>query len=66
VRRILQEMSSFGSRHYDAQASVAKRRMPMESAMPGTTLGMIRLAAFSSGGALFDTPGMFLKLPMTA
>lgn len=57
VRRVLSEMSSAASQHFDAQAGFARRHLPMESAMPGTTLGRLRLAAFSSGGALFDTPG---------
>jgi GTPase SAR1 family protein len=57
VRRMLKEMSHMSSRHFDMMASHASLRMPTESAMPGTTLGRVALAAFSSGGHLYDTPG---------
>lgn len=57
VRRMVKEMSNMSSRHFDMMASNASRRMPVVSPMPGTTLGRVQLAAFSSGGHLFDTPG---------
>jgi hypothetical protein len=57
VRRILKEMSRVESDHFDFQAAGLQGVLPVESAMPGTTLGLVRLAAFASGGALFDTPG---------
>lgn len=38
-----QEMSSLESVNYDAAASATGRFLPVESAMPGTTLGIIRL-----------------------
>jgi hypothetical protein len=58
VRRMMKEMSRVGSRHFDFQAARMHGMLPVESAMPGTTLGLVRLAAFTSGGALFDTPGV--------
>lgn len=57
VRRMLKEMANMTSRHFDAKATQVGRRLPVESAMPGTTLGFVKLGAFSSGGALYDTPG---------
>eukprot|EP01023_Acetabularia_acetabulum_P011386 TRINITY_DN15231_c0_g1_i2.p3 TRINITY_DN15231_c0_g1~~TRINITY_DN15231_c0_g1_i2.p3 ORF type:complete len:226 (-),score=34.84 TRINITY_DN15231_c0_g1_i2:395-1072(-) len=39
----------------------SSRYLPVESAMPGTTLGMIPLQAFASGGVLYDTPGVHLS-----
>ena len=57
VRRMLKEMASMASRHFDVKAMYAQKHMPTESAMPGTTLGRVKLGAFSSGGDLFDTPG---------
>eukprot|EP00878_Enallax_costatus_P042888 GHUV01050395.1.p1 GENE.GHUV01050395.1~~GHUV01050395.1.p1 ORF type:complete len:111 (+),score=8.13 GHUV01050395.1:138-470(+) len=33
------------------------RYLPVESAMPGTTLGLIALKAFDSGGTLYGTLG---------
>lgn len=62
VRRMLKEMASMDSRHFDAKATQVGRRLPVESAMPGTTLGFVKLGAFSSGGALYDTPGAAARL----
>jgi ribosome biogenesis GTPase A len=62
VRRMLREMATMGSRHFDMKAVVAKKLLPVESAMPGTTLGRVPLGAFSSGGTLYDTPGACLSL----
>lgn len=58
VRAMLQRMQVATSRHFDAQATVAKY-LPVVSPMPGTTLGLVELGVFSSGGSLFDTPGAF-------
>jgi nitric-oxide synthase, plant len=60
VRRMLKEMANMTSRHFDTRATLAGRKLPVESAMPGTTLGFVKLGAFSSGGALYDTPGVLL------
>eukprot|EP00892_Ulva_mutabilis_P003852 jgi/Ulvmu1/1839/UM119_0058.1 len=60
VRRMLKEMANMTSRHFDSRATQVGRRLPVESAMPGTTLGFVRLGAFSSGGTLYDTPGLHL------
>lgn len=49
------EMASFSSKHYDAAATLAARRLPVESAMPGTTLGVIAMDTFAAGGTLFGT-----------
>ncbi|EIE26295.1 hypothetical protein COCSUDRAFT_26953 [Coccomyxa subellipsoidea C-169] len=35
--------------------------LPVESAMPGTTLQLIALNTFEAGGTLFDTPGVHLQ-----
>lgn len=59
VRRMLKEMATMASRHFDAKATQVGRRLPVESAMPGTTLGFVKLGAFSSGGTLYDTPGAY-------
>ena len=56
VRALMQEMGSMGSRHFDAAAAEHRRWLPVESPMPGTTLGPIPLHAFASGGILFGTP----------
>eukprot|EP00884_Botryococcus_braunii_P017452 jgi/Botrbrau1/4390/Bobra.105_2s0036.1 len=65
TRAIVREMSDLGSQQFDAAAASVKRRLPVESAMPGTTLGLIPLRAFESGGTLYDTPGLHLhhRLP---
>ena len=55
VRSLMQEMGSMSSRHYDAAAAEHRRRLPVESPMPGTTLGPIALHAFASGGTLFGS-----------
>jgi nitric-oxide synthase len=41
-------------------ASAPGRRLPVASAMPGTTLGVIPLRAFRGEGVLYDTPGVVL------
>ncbi|KAK2651263.1 hypothetical protein Ddye_018752 [Dipteronia dyeriana] len=44
----------------DPAAAMAQRYMPIQSAVPGTTLGPIQIDAFLSGGKLHDTPGVHL------
>ncbi|CAI5986819.1 unnamed protein product [Closterium sp. NIES-65] len=58
---LLDEMAS-----RDIMAAAARRRRPVASAMPGTTLGPICLKAFSGGGDLYDTPGVHLHHRMAA
>lgn len=60
VRAMLREMSRFEGANFDAAAMANSRYLPVESAMPGTTLGLIPLQAFESGGTLYDTPGVHL------
>ncbi|GFR50774.1 hypothetical protein Agub_g13039 [Astrephomene gubernaculifera] len=55
VRAALKELAKT-----DPAAIGMGRYLPVESAMPGTTLGLIPLRAFSGGGTLFDTPGVHL------
>eukprot|EP00249_Psilotum_nudum_P024769 c29289_g2_i8 orf=757-2118(+) len=50
----------------DPIALAAQRLKPIQSAMPGTTLGPIKLDVFSGGGSLFDTPGIHLHHRMAA
>jgi nitric-oxide synthase len=57
VRAMLREMSQFEGANFDAAAMSSGKYLPVESAMPGTTLGLIPLQAFESGGTLYDTPG---------
>lgn len=53
VRAMLREMSRLEGMNYDPAAQGNGRYLPVESAMPGTTLGIIPLRAFKSGGCLF-------------
>ncbi len=53
VRAMLREMGSFDSASFDPAASATGRYLPVESAMPGTTLGLIPLQAFETGGTLY-------------
>lgn len=39
--------------NFDAAAMASARHLPVESAMPGTTLGLIPLQAFETGGTLY-------------
>jgi hypothetical protein len=39
--------------NFDAAAAATSRYLPVESAMPGTTLGIIPLQAFETGGTLY-------------
>ncbi|XP_021285957.1 NO-associated protein 1, chloroplastic/mitochondrial isoform X2 [Herrania umbratica] len=44
----------------DPAAAAAQKYKPIQSAVPGTTLGPIQIDAFLGGGKLFDTPGVHL------
>ncbi|XP_050385783.1 NO-associated protein 1, chloroplastic/mitochondrial isoform X2 [Argentina anserina] len=44
----------------DPVAASAQKYRPIQSAVPGTTLGPIQINAFLGGGKLFDTPGVHL------
>ncbi|KAK4489424.1 hypothetical protein RD792_005233 [Penstemon davidsonii] len=44
----------------DPVAAAARKYKPIQSAVPGTTLGPIQIEAFLGGGKLFDTPGVHL------
>ncbi|KAL0400934.1 UNVERIFIED_CONTAM: Structural maintenance of chromosomes protein 2-1 [Sesamum latifolium] len=44
----------------DPVAAAARKYKPIQSAVPGTTLGPIQIEAFLSGGKLYDTPGVHL------
>uniref|UniRef100_A0A7C9AVG5 Nitric-oxide synthase (NADPH) n=1 Tax=Opuntia streptacantha TaxID=393608 RepID=A0A7C9AVG5_OPUST len=44
----------------DPAAAAAQKYKPIQSAVPGTTLGPIQIDAFFGGGKLFDTPGVHL------
>ncbi|RDX89594.1 NO-associated protein 1, chloroplastic/mitochondrial, partial [Mucuna pruriens] len=50
----------------DPVAASAQRYKPIQSAVPGTTLGPIQINAFLGGGKLFDTPGVHLYHRQTA
>ena len=60
TRSLLNEMSSLRSANYDIGAAQIRHK-PVESEMPGTTLGVIPLEAFETGGYLYDTPGLHLE-----
>ncbi|KAF9685667.1 hypothetical protein SADUNF_Sadunf03G0078200 [Salix dunnii] len=44
----------------DPAAAAARKYKPIQSAVPGTTLGPIQIDAFLGGGKLIDTPGVHL------
>ncbi|KAG6716660.1 hypothetical protein I3842_04G059900 [Carya illinoinensis] len=44
----------------DPAAAAAQKYKPIQSAVPGTTLGPIQINAFLGGGKLYDTPGVHL------
>ena len=46
---------------FDPAAAANSRRLPVESAMPGTTLQLIPLSAFSGSGDLYGMPSALLK-----
>jgi nitric-oxide synthase, plant len=44
----------------DPVAAAAQKYKPMQSAVPGTTLGPIQIEAFVGGGVVFLSPDNFL------
>ncbi|XP_059450306.1 NO-associated protein 1, chloroplastic/mitochondrial isoform X1 [Corylus avellana] len=44
----------------DPAAAAAQKYKPIQSAVPGTTLGPIQINAFLGGGKIYDTPGVHL------
>ncbi|CAH9111223.1 unnamed protein product [Cuscuta europaea] len=44
----------------DPVAAAARRYRPIQSAVPGTTLGPIQIDAFLGAGKMYDTPGVHL------
>ncbi|CAA6663289.1 unnamed protein product [Spirodela intermedia] len=44
----------------DPVAAAARKYKPVQSAVPGTTLGPIEIQAFHGGGKIFDMPGVHL------
>lgn len=60
IRALVKDMSSLTSRQYDPQAPSRVKYLPVESAMPGTTLQLIPMEVFAAGGMLYDTPGLHL------
>ena len=60
VRALVEEMRDVSGPQFDAAAAGVARRLPVASAVPGTTLGRIARAGFSAGGGLVDTPGLHL------
>ncbi|KAK9916297.1 hypothetical protein WJX75_001022 [Coccomyxa subellipsoidea] len=61
VRAFVKEMSDVTSTQFDPAALGVAGHLPVESAMPGTTLQLIALDTFESGGILYDTPGVHLQ-----
>eukprot|EP00271_Cylindrocystis_brebissonii_P021544 TRINITY_DN7772_c0_g1_i1.p1 TRINITY_DN7772_c0_g1~~TRINITY_DN7772_c0_g1_i1.p1 ORF type:complete len:1044 (-),score=204.58 TRINITY_DN7772_c0_g1_i1:258-3389(-) len=61
IAALLEEMAV-----HDFQAAAARRRKPVASAMPGTTLGPIAIQAFGGSANLFDTAGVHLHHRMPA
>ncbi|KAL4421002.1 hypothetical protein ABPG77_008839 [Micractinium sp. CCAP 211/92] len=60
IRSLVRDMSKMSSRQFDPLALSRGRFLPVESAMPGTTLELIPMEVFASGGMLYDTPGLHL------
>lgn len=60
IRALVSEMANIKSRQFDPAAISKAKYLPTESAMPGTTLRLIPLKVFASGGTLYDTPGLHL------
>jgi nitric-oxide synthase, plant len=65
IRVLVNDMASASSRQFDPAATHRRSRLPVESSMPGTTLGLIPMPVFAAGGMLYDTPGLHLhhRLP---
>ncbi|XP_024530145.1 putative nitric oxide synthase [Selaginella moellendorffii] len=55
ISSLLKEMAA-----RDPIAAVARKRKPVQSVLPGTTVGPISIDAFASGGSMYDTPGVHL------
>lgn len=51
----MESMSDALSRQFDPAAAANVKRLPVQSAMPGTTLQLIPLKAFQTGGNLIGT-----------
>ncbi len=49
----MQDMGQMDGTNFDAAALANGRFLPVESPMPGTTLGILPLRAFAAGGCLF-------------
>eukprot|EP00887_Chlorella_sp_A99_P005985 scaffold27.g5985.t1 len=60
IRALVRDMASITSRQFDPRAAQRGKYLPVESAMPGTTLQLIPMDVFASGGVLVDTPGLHL------
>ena len=65
IRVLVNDMANASSRQFDPAATHRRSRLPVESSMPGTTLGLIPMPVFAAGGMLYDTPGLHLhhRLP---
>ena len=65
IRSLVKDMADATSRQFDPAAISRRKRLPVESSMPGTTLGLIPMPVFAAGGMLYDTPGLHLhhRLP---
>ena len=61
----MREMSDATSMQYDPMAASSHKRLPVESAMPGTTLKLIPLKAFHSGGQLIGQLELLLCIHRT-
>ncbi|BDA41159.1 probable nitric oxide-associated protein 1 at N-terminal half [Coccomyxa sp. Obi] len=61
VRAFVKDMSDVTSPQFDPAALGIANYLPVESAMPGTTLQLIALNTYESGGVLYDTPGVHLQ-----
>ena len=51
----MESMSDALSRQFDPAAAARVKRLPVQSAMPGTTLQLIPLKAFQTGGSLIGS-----------
>ncbi|GJM89961.1 hypothetical protein PR202_ga06193 [Eleusine coracana subsp. coracana] len=61
TKLIVRNSAAVGTMAYkDPVAAAAQKYKPIQSAVPGTTLGPIQIDAFLGGGKLYDTPGVHL------
>lgn len=79
IRALMKDMKNINSYNFDLQAFSNSRFLPIESKMPGTTLGMIKIDAFPDKKTLYgiflisylifniklDTPGIHVSHRMT-